>query len=481
MATLDQLLALLPDNISGRIDAGDLRAIVTALYEGDGAAGEALAAALTAGQSAEEALTAAQAAQTVAGNAVPNTPEGRESLAESDELNRQFAGAALRTVSGVAPPVPTDVITTFQPGHGFTNYNSTAASVVDDPAVFAMGSQSLAMTTKADGSQAMVRRTGIPTFDATSKSLAVTVRFEDVSNLTELIIYASSDNFVNYYQWTVQINGPDAQKWLKSSEWQTITLNVGSAVVVGNPNRAALTALQLRARVAAGFSSVVRFNRIALVPDAPAGVISITTDDIYASNWTTMRPILDKFGFGATCYAIPERATDQQVPLDRLHALEDVNGWEVAGHGLTNLTTLSLADAEADLVRSRTWLQRNGFRGVDHYAYPNGGYNRDIERLMRRYYRSGRTIARSTLETLAPANPYRLRAYEPSMAMNLNTVIAQTVTAAASGGWSILLFHDVVTAPTGSQYSTANFEAIMQAIADSGLECKTVGDVLAGR
>jgi len=399
-------------------------------------------------------------------------------------LSATYAPASQRTVNGVKPPKVGKVVTTFQPGHGFTNYNGTLASVVDDATVKAMGNQSLTVTTKSDATGGNTQNAALPAFDATGKDLTVTLRVDDVTNLTQLAVYATSDaSFASYYLWTVEDNGGDAQQFFKSTEWQSLTLSFADATVVGTPNRAALTVLRLRAQCANGSSTTVHYNRIALVPAATQAVVSICTDDLYASNWSLMRPILDNYGFAATAYAIPERATSQYVSLSQLHQLEDVNGWEVAGHGLTNLTTLSIADAEKDVVATRSWLQGNGFRGVDHFAYPNGGFNPAIEAVMRRLYRSCRTtIFRTVHETLPPANAYRLRARSLSNVTPPATSIAAITAAAANPSWYILVVHDLVasTADDGTEYLAADFDSICASIASQGIAVKTVGDVLAG-
>lgn len=415
--------------------------------------------------------------------AVPNTSSGRAALAASSELSSAIGGST-RERGGVSQPIPSSVETIFAAGHSFVGSGgTTAGQLADDTAIFATGAQSLAVTTLSDNSPATVRRSTLPAMDATGKALAVTLRIEDVTQLTELLIYASSDSFASFYLWSLQTGAvSDAQKWFKSGEFQTITLSFGSAAVTGTPDRAALTGIQLRARLANGFSTVIRYDRIALVPEGPAPVVSITTDDVYASNWSLMRPALDNFGWGATMYAIPSRAIEANVSVERMHRLEDVNGWEIAGHGLTNLTTMSLADAEADVVAMKAWLRANGFRGVDHYSYPNGGFSPEVEGLIRRYYRAARSIVRPTVETLPPANAYRLRAHEPASATAVATVIAQTVTAAQnSNGWSILLFHDLTSGTPGAlQYPVTQFEEILQGIKDAGVQCKPVGEVLAG-
>ena len=414
---------------------------------------------------------------------VAMTPAERTELAS---LSSTYAAKALRAVTALRPPVPSSIVTNFQSGHGFTLYNSTGASLADDTTEFTIGSQCANVTMAAAGNLAAnLQNTSLPALDATGKDLLITVRVEDIAHLSNLLVYATHDSgFTHYYSWTVQETGSiDAQAIVKSGEWATLTLNFASATAVGSPQRNALTVLRLTTKCALGYSTNIRWQRVALVPSSSSAVVTITTDDIYASNWSLMRPILDAYGYGATMYAIPSRA-GTILSTDLMHRLEDQCGWEIAGHGLTNLLTMTADEAEAAVVATRAWLQTNGFRGVDHYSYPLGGTSPALEQMMRRYYRSARSIySRTRVEGLPPANAYRLRSRSVDNATTAATVTAELSKVATEGsGWYILTFHDLVTsgADVGTKYLTADFQTIVDQIYTLGLSVKTVGEVIAG-
>ena len=393
----------------------------------------------------------------------------------------------LRNTSGVRPPRIATTITTFAAGHGFTVLGgaANAQSFADDAIDFAIGSQSVAVEPSITAPTS-IQSPSLPATDTTGSDVAITVKIDDTTNVTELILYAAMDvTFANYYQWTFPVEGLESQRLIKSGEWVTITASFGDAAAIGAPTRNGPTVFRLRARTTEGTTTKFRFNRIGLVSQAATPVVSICTDDIYASTWTHLRPILDRYGFSATVYAIPERAIPSIVSIDRLHQLEDVNGWEIAGHGLTGfLEMASVAEAEADAVKSKRWLQSNGFRGPDHYAYVGGQFSPEIERMMRKYFRSCRSIsARQPLETQPPSNAYRIRSMSVSNTTPVATVTAAITNAVASNSWFVWTLHDIVdgAAGLGTQYSAADVDAICAHIASLGVQVKLLSAVLSER
>lgn len=454
------------------------------------------ALAVTARSAAETARSGAESAAARA-EAIPATTDGIVGELITDPtsqvngvLNATTAQAidsasriVQRSQDGVKAPQPNQIISNFQAGHGFAILGTTAASMTDDTADFVVGTQSLAVVTKTDGIAGSVQF-ATAAVDATGDSMLLTVKVDDTTNLKELVLFAASDvNYANHYQWTPQDANLESQKWIKSGEWVTITLNFGDAAVIGSPNRAALTHFRLRAGTNTGFSTKVRYNRLATIPQAPKAVVSIASDDIYTSTWTHLRPRTDKYGFPVTVYAIPTRTN--LVSLDQLHQLEDVSGWEIAGHNDgTGFNTITLAEAEAAASATKKWLLDNGFKGVEHYAYVGGQYNPAVEKMMRKYYKAARSIvSRTTIESIPPANPYRLRSTSVSNGTTAASVKAAITKAVANGGWYILTLHDSVdggvNAATGSsQYTTTDLEDILAHIAASGVQVRTVGDVL---
>lgn len=440
-----------------------------------------IAATTTQAAIAEVATDAAAALTAHTGDTVDahlSTAIGYGSTTVSDALTK----LPFQRSVAVMPPTNSPIVTTFAAGHGYTMLSTTLTSLTDDTTSYALGSQSLKAVLKSDASAGSCQKLS-QTIDTTAKSVRIWVNIEDTTHLTSLLVYFSNNAFSAYYLWEVMAGGGEAQNWFKSGEWQAITLSFADAQITGSPTRGAVTAVRLRAACANGFTTNVRWGGISLVPEQaefPGGVVSLCFDDIYATNWTTARPIMDAYGYGGTMYAIPSRATASFVTTDQMHQMEAASGWEVAGHGLTDLTSLSASAAEADVLATKTWLLENGFRGAGHYAYPGGGYSPTIEAILRRYYTSARTIVSVMRhETLPPANPHRLRSPSVSPLTSSATVTGYIDNCIANDSWLILTFHDlVVSSPNSVQWEISKFQAVMDYLSANSVAVHPVGDVL---
>lgn len=388
----------------------------------------------------------------------------------------------------------TSWITTFAAGHGFSIQSTTAQSAADDTTDYVIGAQSYAMTTKTDGSAGAVQKLGIPQVDTTGKSLVLAVKISDATVLTELIVYAGVDNFSSFYQWTVQDNGADAQRYFKSGEWSYLTLSFHDAAVTGTPTRSGVTAIRLRGRCTNGNALVVHWQGVGLTPEQsiyPNGVVSISFDDCLSSQYNAALPVLAANGIPATAYLIVDAlGTSGFMTLAQCQTLEDDHGWEMAGHSYTladhaaGLATLSEAELTANLSQMREWLEGNGFTGVRHLAYPLGNFTEPQIAITRRYFDSGRTIiSRTRAETLQPANLYRLRS--PSLTnsnMPASTWTTEVNKAVANKSWLHLTFHGVkASSPGANDILTSDFTTIIEHIAASGIAVRTVREVLAGQ
>lgn len=330
-----------------------------------------------------------------------------------------FDAAGLFRGRRVQPPVNAAMVTTFATGHGWANYNATVATVSDDTTDYALGGQSLKVTTKNDATAATVVKTGLA-INATGKNLRLWVKVENAAQANHLIVNAGDATLANYYTWQI-MSAPstDAQSIVKDGEWVSVTLGFGSAQATGTPDRSNIQQMRIRVGGVNGQVVTAHYGGIGLVSllsAFPKGLVTITCDDSYASQYATMRPILDAKGWGATAYTIVDiLGTGGYMTPAQLAALERSNGWEVAGHAYTlanhtaGLANLTAAQQDAELRNLRMWLADNGYWGLDHYAYPLGSFSAATDGVMPKYFASGRTIAAATRETARPHNPLRIR------------------------------------------------------------------------
>ena len=114
--------------------------------------------------------------------------------------------------------------------------------------------------------------------------------------------------------------------------------------------------------------------------------VSFTSDDGWKQELTVMKPILDEYNIPATCALITNNLTDIEERLD----LQNNHGWEFASHTVTHsvLTNLTEAEIESELKNSKLELERLGFK-VNAIVYPTGESNETVERIAKKYYKSG--------------------------------------------------------------------------------------------
>jgi peptidoglycan/xylan/chitin deacetylase (PgdA/CDA1 family) len=279
-----------------------------------------------------------------------------------------------------------------------------------------------------------------------------------------------------------------SQRWVTEGDPVAFTIPWSEARVVGAPDRAAITEVQLVVADTAKRRRVrVAIDGLGLVPEPPGGLVSFTFDDNHASSLLAA-PILAARGMTATAYVIVETVGKPgSLALADLQALHD-EGWEIAAHaysGQNHATMFPNLDAitlEDDLVDSRDWLIRNGFTGQDHCAYPHGMFTggrrgTDVLGVVRRYFSTCRTIYQGEREAWPPSDPHKLRVLYVTAGTTLDEARVAVDRAVASRDWLILVFHRLTpgTPRRNTEWNVDDFAALVGHAAGSGLALKTIG------
>lgn len=396
-------------------------------------------------------------------------------------------GVYASSTSKPASPRPDAIVESFSPGHGWSIFSGTAASMSDDTSDFALGSQSLSVVTKSDGTPGSVQKTGY-TLDFTGKQLLIWVKVTGATSLNQLLLYAGDSTLANNFSWTIANAGVEQQVF-REGEWAPIVLSFADGVSTGAPTRSNIVTLRVRVGASNGNSVNLKIGGIGVIserPEFPSGVISFVCDDSYSSQFNQMRPILDKYGYGATAYTIVELlGTPGFMTLEQLKLLELTHGWEIAGHSFTaamhaagygDASTLSAI--EADVRSLRKWLLANGFRGADHLAYPKGFFTSESQSIMGRYFGTGRTVINRLVETLPPSDRMRLRSLSVTNTTTLATAKSLVDRVKSGKAWGIITIHDLVATPTvGTHWAIADFQALVDYVASQGVPVMTVSSV----
>jgi peptidoglycan/xylan/chitin deacetylase (PgdA/CDA1 family) len=315
-----------------------------------------------------------------------------------------------------------------------------------------------------------------------------------------LVLYVGSGaTWANY--WALPLSTPtdDPAAYLANgASWFHWTIPIGDIAVAANatgvPDRTAISRVRFAFNDASAGAAVLRVGRVDIIPNAPTqfpnGVVSVTFDDVYVSQYTLARPRMDLYGFAATCYAVKESVGGAGfLSLAQLQAQQTDAGWDIAAHSYTlnahnnRFTSLSPAALDIELQSIKGWLLGNGFNeGSDHLAWPGGVYNAATLAAVRKYFTSARFILSrwpASGESFPPGDRYRIKALGVGISTTVATVQAAIDAAYANGEWLILSFHNITASPSaGIDYAQSSFNTIIDYLNTKGIPVRTVAEVL---
>ncbi|MDN3024625.1 polysaccharide deacetylase family protein [Streptomyces sp. S.PB5] len=403
----------------------------------------------------------------------------------------------------------------FQSGHGWTAGGAGTASSAEDTGVFTRGDRSIRVTTAGSGVQSYVRKTGMGALDLTGKMIRLIFRVADVTHLSRIAFYLGTGGLANSFSWRVHTHSATGTNYVQSGEWVTVHLewaDVTSASgtytlsAQGQPSvRSGFTDMSFAVYDDAGAAVTYHLQAIELVPDTtsvfPQGVVSLTFDDSHTSVHDLARPVMDPHGMPGTVYNIADAiGTGSFLNIAKMRSLQDSSGWEMAGHSYANAVhtasypKLTAQQVDDDFRKLREWLVGNGFTS-EHFAYPHGAFQKTtdgvpVDLLAARHFSTARSIISETIESFAPAMPYRLKALT-----GINdgsgvggTTLAKVIGAggaldrcARSGDWLILCLHRIVegTPTQSTELSRAGLAQLTAEIEKRGITVLTVQEAMA--
>lgn len=214
------------------------------------------------------------------------------------------------------------------------------------------------------------------------------------------------------------------------------------------------------------------------------GMVTITLDDGWDTQFTGARPALNLRGIRSTYYLESEPIRDNWTYYMHAPEVETLiaEGNEIASHTKTHpdLTTLSSEPLLSEVRDSQAYLQtRFNLPSVPAFASPYGRYNDTTMAVIKQYYAHHRTVERG--QNFRETNIYRLRAYDVTSSVTVDTVRGWINKAKLDKTWVILLFHQFVSdTPTKStQYKISDFEAILDHVKANNMRTVTVSEGVA--
>jgi peptidoglycan/xylan/chitin deacetylase (PgdA/CDA1 family) len=210
--------------------------------------------------------------------------------------------------------------------------------------------------------------------------------------------------------------------------------------------------------------------------DQKAGAVSLTFDDGWSVQLSFAIPNLDARGFKGTFFLITGTNDTNNIADWNPWVAAANSGHELGSHTVTHrdLTTLSLTDAQAEIVNSKAAIESHlGGKKCVSLAYPYGTSNDSIKTLVQS---AGYIDARAVIWTLngSPYNFYNLSAFNTEI--TFDQMKAYTETAGQQGTWLVTLFHGF-DGPSGDWLSS-QFIAYLDYLKGKNLWVAPVGSVV---
>lgn len=212
------------------------------------------------------------------------------------------------------------------------------------------------------------------------------------------------------------------------------------------------------------------------------GMVSITFDDSWSSQYNKALPIINTAGMKVTFYITTEPVKNGWSDFMKPWQVKELakQGHEVADHTVTHadLTTLSSADIDKEIKNSKKYIEGLIGKPVTTIAYPYGAENKLVEaRVAAAGYIGGRNSIDAGMNGKT-INPYNLSSYATERNSSIANIKKSIDAAKANGTWYILTFHEIKA--NGDQYSNtpAQLQQIVDYIKASGIKVVTVEEGL---
>lgn len=207
----------------------------------------------------------------------------------------------------------------------------------------------------------------------------------------------------------------------------------------------------------------------------------LSFDDGPSGVFTHAYPYMAARGIKGTSYTVTDLiGTAGYMTVANLQTLDGA-GWAIANHSKShpNLTTLNLAQQEAELTGAKNALDGWGLTGASrHVAYPGGNYNATtLTAMANAAMLTGRTAYDGEFGA-PPSVPYELPTRLYYKGYNLGALTAAIGNAVSGGLHLIVLMHNVVESGGASYDITyAEFTALVDWLYANEIPCKTIAEL----
>lgn len=207
--------------------------------------------------------------------------------------------------------------------------------------------------------------------------------------------------------------------------------------------------------------------------------ICIHFDDGSDTVYDNAFPIMKKYGIPGTAHVITSLIdTAGYMTTYQLRELKE-NGWTIDSHCETHadLTVLDEAGQLIELSNSMEWLRAKGF-DYDLIATPYGRTNITTIALLKKLgYRLHRKYSATNPQVWPFINRYEVEAKGVNNADTVATVTGYLDTAMVACQLINLTFHYIEEGTNATQYTPANFQAVIEHIVANNYPCYSFGEI----
>ncbi len=212
------------------------------------------------------------------------------------------------------------------------------------------------------------------------------------------------------------------------------------------------------------------------------GIVSLVFDDGYLTQYKVAYPEMEKYGYTGTLYILANSTGlfegKELMTFDQGREMQDL-GWEIGSHSLDHqvLTRLSPQELERQLKLSKEILEKEGF-DVKTFAFPAGYFNEEVVNETKKSYLASRALTEG-FNDLNNSDLYNLKTKWLVIEKSPEEVCSWIEYSQNEGLWFILTFHSIeLESKNPFDTSLENFKEILNCIKASGIEVKTIKEVV---
>jgi peptidoglycan/xylan/chitin deacetylase (PgdA/CDA1 family) len=313
--------------------------------------------------------------------------------------------------------------------------------------------------------------------DWSQSAFGIRMRFDDYSKVNDgYIILSTSGTFTQFFraQFTPKLSTVINNEWIEFTlTREDFDFNSGTA------SWSTVNGMRIQVYGKATAPVTMWVDQVVRYPTPARPTISVAFDDGFATTASLAKPKMDQYGFRGSAFVIAQRiGTNGYLSQAQVDTLAQA-GWDISGHGDINLTTLSPAAAEADVLLNKQYLVERGYKGGDVYAYPNDGQSFAIRTMVAKYFSAARGL--STFgQTRAYVPRRRFQGYQAGTALSVATIQAWLGAGIANNSWMVLTFHNLPNSTSlPEDYLPADFNTLIDYIATSGVQVLPISEALA--